>query len=461
MNKPIIDIDFNNTDFAVIGLGQTGCSIVNYLRYKGNKSITLFDTRVEIKIPQWANNYPIHLGDLTVEKLTNFSIILLSPGVSIYDPCLSVLNNNKTIIGDMQLFALEINQWLDTKVIAITGTNGKTTVSNLAYHVAINLGIKAWLGGNIGICVLDLLIQLKDDNTKPELIILEISSFQLETIQQFQFAAAVVLNVSEDHLDRYTSLLQYASIKAKIFAHSAVMILNNNDPLVSAMKNSNFAPNKADILYFGLEVGDYYLINNGTKTYLFGDNFKLDSAQLILNGTHNYLNSLAVGLLFKVLGYQFKKIASGLTTFKSIEHRMEQIKIHRGVIFIEDSKATNVGATIAGLTGINGGIHLILGGEAKGQDFNPLRNLVKQKCVSLCLIGRDRNLIKNYLNDLAISIIDCTSLAMAVKYCYTTAKAGEYVILSPACASLDMFDNYKHRALIFAQAVQYNIDQDS
>jgi UDP-N-acetylmuramoylalanine--D-glutamate ligase len=438
-------IDFSSAKFVVVGVGSTGLSIVNYLNFHQANILRVLDTRVN---PPALAGYSVIGGPLEFSLVKDCDIIVISPGVSIYEPVLQLaLRNNIQVIGDIELFAHAINNW-GSKVIGITGSNGKTTVTSLTGFLAESAGIKTLVAGNIGTPVLEAWLEINASGNYPELIVLELSSFQLETTSNLHLASATVLNISEDHLDRYRDLLEYAYAKANIFNNCQVQILNHDDPLVVAM-----ARNTCSHLWFGLHVGEYTLSeNSGNWELQHKGNTIIAASQLQLVGRHNYLNVLASLALLDGAGYSYQLFSHALAKFAGLEHRMQKVAEFNRILYIEDSKGTNVGAVIAGVSGIERPVHLILGGDGKGQDFAPLRALVIAKCKSVAIIGQDALLIQQVLAGID-GVAIYPTLEAAVAAAKVQAKPGDAVVLSPACASWDMFTNYKHRAQVFIDTV--------
>lgn len=449
-------VNFAKDKFAVIGLGDTGISIINYLKYQQAQIVRVFDTRDNPPHQELVDGLKLYTGKLQECLLDEIDVIVISPGISIYEPVLqNALHRGKQVIGDIELFAQAIVHW-DCKIIGITGSNGKTTVTSLTGFLASTYGINTLVAGNIGVPVLSSYLTIvKESLTIPELIVLELSSFQLESTYSLELDAATVLNISEDHLDRYRDLLEYAYVKANIFNHCKIQVLNIEDQFVRAMARS-----KEECLWFGANSNQFSLKReNGTLLLQCDAKTIIDSSELNLVGVHNYLNCLASIALLKGVGidvYQ-AKIQQGLRDFKGLEHRMQKVTTHNGIVYIEDSKGTNVGAVVAGVSGLDGMVNLILGGDGKGQDFSPLRELVENKCRSVAIIGQDKLLIEQVLKGLNLPIKCLVSLEDAVKFCMAHAKSGDYVVLSPACASWDMFNNYKHRAQVFIDCIYDNI----
>jgi UDP-N-acetylmuramoylalanine--D-glutamate ligase len=450
------NINFNTDKFAIIGLGDTGLSIVKYLQYKKANITKIFDTRDNPPNQNLiSDSVELYTGILNYADFSDIDILVISPGISIYDPVIvQAIHNNIYVIGDVELFAQEINNW-NTKVVAITGSNGKTTVTTLLGHILTSLGYDTMVAGNIGIPVLESYLQYTNNGITPQFIVLELSSFQLETIHQLNLEVATVLNISEDHLDRYNNLLHYAYIKSTIFNNARVQVLNHDDKLVMAM-NNKLKPN----IKFGLnKLADYYF-NLDNQNLYYQETQLLSATQIQLIGVHNYLNILSVFAILDGLKLDIydDKLTEAICKFSGVEHRMQKIAIRNNITFVEDSKGTNVGATIAGVSGLNAPVNLILGGDGKGQDFQELKPLVMNKCRSVAIIGQDKDKIFAVLKSIPnVEINVCNSLEDAVLFCYNNAIAGDYVVLSPACASWDMFDNYKHRAEVFIDIVKISI----
>lgn len=438
-------INLISDNFVVIGAGDTGRSIVAYLQYHKSSILRVLDTRDN---PPKFEGVEVVCGNLDYNNIKDADVVVISPGISIYEPVLQhAIHSGIKVIGDIEVFAQAIEQWT-SKIIGITGSNGKTTVTSLTGYLCEQLGFKTLIAGNIGTPVLDAWIKIEADKNYPDVIVLELSSFQLETIHSLNYDSSVVLNISEDHLDRYRDLLEYAYIKANIFNSSKYQILNADDVLVMSMARTHL-----DKSIFAQDAADFCLSKIDGKTYLqvFGKNVLLvDDLQLV--GKHNYMNVLASFALLHGAHLLNNKAYEIVVNFAGLEHRMQKIIEKHGVLYIEDSKGTNVGAVVAGVGGIERPINLILGGDGKGQDFSPLRQLVIEKCRSVAIIGQDANLIANTLSGID-NVIKFATLQEAVKFAISHAMSGDAVVLSPACASWDMFDNYKHRAQVFADSV--------
>ena len=431
----------------VVGLGKTGLSVVRYLRALG-EAVVVVDSRDLppglATLKQDYSDVECFTGEFKQSLFVNAHRIIVSPGVALSEPALiEARKKNIEIIGDIDLFAHEVS----APVIGITGSNGKTTVTTLLAMMAKQAGVNAVASGNIGTPVLDSL----DDNV--ELYVLELSSFQLETLQDLPMKAAVVLNISADHLDRYKDVAAYATSKQIIYRNADTLVLNKDDPLASlviasAEKKLYFTLNKPAKNEFGLCEAE-----NGDKYLCFGEQCLIAVDQLKIKGMHNLQNVLAALALGYISGLTLESMVSSLQEFKGLPHRTQFIAEINGVNWINDSKATNVGATIAALTGLPGKHVLIAGGVAKGADFSELRDVVAKHCRAVILFGQDAEQIKSVLtDDLVVQVVG--DMQSAVISAQSLARPGDNVLLSPACASFDMFDNFEHRGDVFVQLVR-------
>ena len=380
------------------------------------------------------------------EKLfVNADQIVISPGVPVSNlEVQSALSNNIDVIGDVELFAREVT----APVIAITGSNGKTTVTTLVGEMARKAGINVAIGGNIGIPVLDLLKQNAD------LYVLELSSFQLETLFSLKPVAATVLNISADHMDRYEDVSAYAKVKQHIYDKTGVAIVNRDDEYVKAMsgqagKATGFTLHEPGENDFGLRVidGDVWLCK--------GRHEIIAESDLKIAGRHNTSNALAALALGEAAGIPMIAMLEALREFSGLPHRTQWVAEQNNVTWINDSKGTNVGATVAAIEGLNveNKLLLIAGGLAKDADFSSLKSAVEEKVRCLILLGRDANLIEKDLDDVA-TVYHVATMDEAVNLAADLAESGDSVLLSPACASFDMFDGYEQRGEVFMQAVR-------
>jgi UDP-N-acetylmuramoylalanine--D-glutamate ligase len=358
-------------------------------------------------------------------------------------------------VGDIELFARGLGA--DARVIAITGTNGKTTVTSLTGAMARAAGSDCEVAGNIGPAVLDALMRREDSGRSPDLWVLELSSFQLETTISLAAAAATVLNISEDHLDRYRGVDEYAAAKARIFGGGGLQVLNRDDPRSLAMA----LPGRRTIT-FGLDAPgrdeDWGLLERDGGPWLAqGASALLAVRDMKLAGLHNAANALAALALCRGMGLPLAPLLKALREFKGLPHRVEPVGEAHGVRWYDDSKGTNVGSTVAALAGLaHGGakVVLIAGGEGKGQDFSPLKAAVARSARALVLIGRDAPLIEAAVEGAGVPVLRAGSMDQAVAAAGDAAHVGDAVLLSPACASFDMFRNYKHRGEVFRLAVE-------
>jgi len=419
----------------VLGLGDTGVSAARWAEKHGAR-VRVADTR---SAPPHQLAGDVRLGAFTPSLLAGIDLVCISPGLSLEDALIrEALGRSIPVLGDVELFAWENR----APVLAVTGTNGKTTVTALVGHLLKNAGVDTEVAGNISPPVLDAAMERK---TPPAVWVLELSSYQLETTWSLAPQAATVLNLSEDHLDRYSTVREYGAAKARIFEGDGVQVLNRDDDASLAMR----LPGRR-IVTFGLDtqadfgVRDGWLVEGGTGI--------LEVSALPIHGAHNVANALAACALARAFGVPREKLAAGLASFRGLPHRLELVRDWKGVRWYDDSKGTNVGATIAALQGLGRKAVLILGGEGKGQDFSALRPAVKTFASRVLLIGRDAPLIGTALA--ALPTERCTTLEAAVRRAAELAKPGEAVLLSPACASFDMFRDYKHRGEVFAAAVK-------
>jgi UDP-N-acetylmuramoylalanine--D-glutamate ligase len=374
--------------------------------------------------------------------LEGVDVVCISPGLPLAQPVIdAALERSIPVLGDVEIFA-----WHNkAPVVAVTGTNGKSTVTALAAHLLRSADLDAEAAGNISPPVLEAALRR---STPPAAWVLELSSYQLETTWSLNPRAAVMLNLSEDHLDRYAGVKEYGAAKARIFQGDGLQVLNRDDPASTAM-----ALPARTVTTFGLSeppTGRDFGVRQGFLVE--GEHPIIATQALPIHGAHNFANALAACALVRALGVPREKLAVGLESFRGLPHRLELITVRNAVHWYDDSKGTNVGATIAALRGLGKQAVLILGGDGKGQDFSPLRKPVAEFAVRTLLIGRDAPLIEAALHGLPTE--RCASLEQAVQAAARLARPGEAVLLSPACASFDMFRDYKHRGDVFAAAAR-------
>ena len=437
---------------VIVGLGRTGLSCARYLHERGWR-LAVTDTRPEP--PQLAAlreldaQVPVRLGGLDTQLLDDALCVVVSPGVSLEQPFFAeARRRGLEIVGDIELFARAV----DAPVAGITGTNGKSTVTTLLGRMAARAGMKVRVGGNLGEPALDLLAAAHRAREAVELYVLELSSFQLEATHSLDLAAAAVLNVSPDHLDRYASVAAYADAKARIFARCDTAVINLDDPLVVAMPRPG-----QRTLSFSLRAtigADYAVaIRDGSAWLTRRSEPLLPVSAMRIRGLHNAANALAALALGEALGLPLPAMLAELEAFPGLSHRTQWVAEVAGVTYIDDSKGTNVGATIAAVAGMEGPLVIIAGGDGKNQDFGPLAAAFRGKVRHTVLIGRDARLVGEALRGVCTTEY-CASLEEAVRAAAAGARAGDTVLLSPACASLDMFRDYTHRGAVFTQAVK-------
>ncbi len=429
----------------VLGLGQTGLACARFLAKQGERFAVADSRDMPPGIDELKRDFPeveCHCGKFDEALLLSAERLLLSPGVAPQHPAIAVaIAAGIEVLGDIELFA----RHADAPVVAITGSNGKSTVTSLVGEMAKAAGKQVRVGGNIGTPALDLL-----EEQAPDLYVLELSSFQLEVTRSLNAAAAVVLNISEDHLDRHGKVEHYAAIKQRVFNGDGVVVLNRDDAQVMAM-----APSGRKVVSFGLECAeDFGLLERDGETFLGkGSEVLLNVAEMKMPGRHNWSNALAALALGEAVGLEMKEMLQVLREFPGLPHRCQWIAEQNGVNYYEDSKGTNVGATLAALDGLPGEkVVLIAGGQAKGQDFAPLRQSVEQRARAVVLIGEDAKLIEKSLLR-AASLVMASDMNDAVLKARKLARPGDAVLLSPACASFDMFRNYIERGEAFIAAV--------
>ena len=441
-------MNWQNQKILVAGLGGTGVSMIAYLRQNGAE-VAAYDANLkperEAQLVQQFAGLKCYTGRLKDTLDQGFDMLALSPGISERTPEIAEFKaQGGKVLGDIEMFA-HIAKVRGDKVIAITGSNGKTTVTSLVGYLCEKCGLDTVVAGNIGTPVLEA--ELQRGGKKADVWVLELSSFQLENTESLHPDAAVVLNISEDHLDRYDDLLDYAHAKDKIFRGSGVQVLNADDTLCRAMKRSG-----REVKWFSLAgQADYWFDCESGRLKQSGDDL-LAAADVPLQGLHNAANVLAALALCESIGLPRAELLQHIQSFKGLPHRVEKVGEKNGITFIDDSKGTNVGATAAAIAGLQAPIVLIAGGQGKGQDFTPLRAALHNKARAVLLIGIDAPQIRRDLAGAGVELIDCATLPEAVQKAYQLAQSGDIVLLSPACASFDMFKGYAHRSEVFIEA---------
>jgi UDP-N-acetylmuramoylalanine--D-glutamate ligase len=431
-------MDYQDKNVIIIGLGVTGLSCVDYFLSK-NVIPRVLDTRQQPPALEHLDKRVIfHGGSLRLDWLLEADLIVVSPGIALSTPELKLAaEKGIEIIGDIELFCREINQLKDKKIVAITGSNGKTTVTTLVGEMAKATGQSVAVGGNIGEPVLTLL------SNDYDIYVLELSSFQLETTFSLRATVATILNITEDHMDRYPEgIKQYTQAKQRIYHHAQACIFNADDRLTQPKEGCCHC-----CVQFGVAQGDYRLNSNGQSLIIHGDTV-LDIKQMNLFGLHNYMNALVALAIADQLAITREISLTVLKQFKGLPHRFELVHEKHGIRWINDSKATNVGSTEAALRSIKcaGRIHLLLGGDGKQADFSPLKPYLLNNII-VYAFGRDRQLIAQLKPE---STTQFETMAQAMKQIVLNVQAGDIVLLSPACASLDQFKNYMERGKQFA-----------
>ncbi|MEH6564173.1 MAG: UDP-N-acetylmuramoyl-L-alanine--D-glutamate ligase [Halopseudomonas sp.] len=433
----------------IVGLGSSGLSVARYLAGRG-LSFAVADTRENPpgldKLKRFAPMTDLYLGELDAELLCRASELIVSPGVALSTPALqTAAKAGVAIVGDIELFAREAK----APIVAITGSNAKSTVTTLVGEMAAAAGVQVAVGGNLGTPALDLLDQ------QAELYVLELSSFQLETTDRLNAQVATVLNVSEDHMDRYSGLAAYHLAKHRIFRGAQQIVVNRDDALSRPL-----VADQLPCLTFGLSRPDFKgfgLLEQGGETWLaFQFEPLMPARELKMRGAHNQSNALAALALGQAAGLPMQPMLDTLRSFAGLPHRCQWVGEHAGVTYFDDSKATNVGAALAAINGLGsdtaGKLVLVAGGDGKGADFSPLSGPAAQYCRAVVLLGRDADKLAAALPT-ELETIRVDSLEAAVQAAADAAQQGDLVLLSPACASLDMFRNFEERGRLFAEAV--------
>ncbi|MFK0572872.1 UDP-N-acetylmuramoyl-L-alanine--D-glutamate ligase [Endozoicomonas sp.] len=440
---------------VIIGLGKTGLSCARYL-YSQGLPFKIIDTREnppgEEECRQKFPDVPLHTGGFNESWLMAADELVVSPGIALAEPVIAnAIENGATAIGDIELFCRAVNRESPQKpVVAITGSNGKSTVTTLVGEMVARAGLIPGVGGNIGTPVLEL---LGDDTI--DVYVLELSSFQLETTYSLRATAATVLNLSPDHMDRYPTLADYHQAKQGIYRGCATAVFNRDDPLTSPL-----LPVTAGAITFTSgfpDLGQMGLLSDDDGIWLSkGLEKQINTRQMKLRGRHNYLNALAALALGEAIGLDVEAMHDAIKDFPGLKHRCQWLGEYEGVAWFNDSKATNVGAAIAAIEGLGEGLEgrivLIAGGDGKGADFTDLKPAIDRYVSHLVLIGRDGPAIEQAVEGSA-EIHKASSLEDAVSLAAELAEKGDVVLLAPACASFDMFNSFEHRGDRFAELV--------
>ncbi|MFM2056908.1 MAG: hypothetical protein RLY71_1293 [Pseudomonadota bacterium] len=511
--------NLHTLSLLILGLGDSGLAMARWAARCGAARIVVADTRTAppgaAKLAAELPQATLRCGPLDTVLLDGVQLVLKSPGLSPLDahvaPLLAAATERAIAVqGELALFAaaladLRAERDYAPKVIAITGTNGKTTTTSMTAQLVERCGLGVGLAGNIGPTMLDTLAAALDTDALPDAWVLELSSFQLDGVRNFEPTSATVLNVTQDHLDWHGSMAAYAAAKARIFGRGATMVLNRDDPLVLAMAPAEpvavpagrgraaaaavTAEPARQIVTFGLDAprqpGDYGLVVENGMAWLVRAQADDDTPRrtrrgaatapaevtlqrlmpadaLRIRGRHNAANALAALALAGAAGLPLAPMLHGLREYAGEPHRVEYLSTVAGVDAYDDSKGTNVGATVAALTGLGADraparLAVILGGDGKGQDFAPLAEPLQRHARAVALIGRDAGAIEAAvgaaLDAAGIARAHFATLEEATRWAHAQARAGDALLLSPACASLDMFRNYAHRAEVFAATV--------
>ncbi|GKX47176.1 UDP-N-acetylmuramoyl-L-alanine--D-glutamate ligase [Pectobacterium carotovorum] len=434
-------VDYQGKKLVIIGLGLTGLSCVDFFLARGVVP-RVVDTRISPpgldKLPEQVER---HLGSLNEDWLMSADLIVASPGVALATPILcDAADAGIEIVGDIELFCREAQ----APIVAITGSNGKSTVTTLVGEMARAAGWQVGVGGNIGLPALQLLEQ------PAQLYVLELSSFQLETTSSLHAAAATILNVTEDHTNRYPfGLQQYRAAKLRIYEHADLCVVNADDALTMPVRGAD-----ARCRSFGVDVGDYHLNRQQGETWLRVDGERvLNTREIKLVGQHNYTNALAALALADAVKIPRSSALTALTSFTGLPHRFQMAFERNGVRWINDSKATNVGSTEAALSGlaVEGTLHLLLGGDGKSADFSPLVPYLQGEHIHVYCFGQDGQQLAALRPEIAEQT---ETMEQAMCIIAERVKPGDMVLLSPACASLDQFRSFEQRGDEFARLAE-------
>jgi UDP-N-acetylmuramoylalanine--D-glutamate ligase len=450
--------NYSGKKALVVGLGDTGASCVRWL-LEHDATVRATDTRDEPPHAQHLREafpeVPLSLGGFKTADFDWADLIVVSPGVALATPEIQhAIAAGKDVAGDVELFARAI-RGSKAKVIAITGSNGKSTVTSLVGHLCAAVGLDTVVAGNIGLPVLEALDNRETLNKDPDVWVLELSSFQLETTSSLHPDAATVLNISQDHMDRYAGLDDYAAAKARVFNGHGVQVLNRDDAMVMAMalpgrRQASFVIDPA-AREGAIPPGFGLTTRKGRLWLCEGEEALLPVDKLPIAGLHNAANALAALALCRAIDLPYDGLVPALKTFTGLPHRVQFVAEIDSRTFYDDSKGTNVGATVAALLGFTVPVVLIAGGDGKGQDFSPMKDAVKQ-ARAVVQIGRDGPLIAAAIGD-ACPVERAESMQEAVNLAFELSHPDDAIVLSPACASWDMFRNYAHRAEVFIAAV--------
>lgn len=464
----MVQLNVQQQKTVIVGLGLTGLSCARFL-HACQRDFLIMDSREQAPLlSEFKEQFPQQpclLGGLDEQVLCAADEIIVSPGVSLAEPAIaSAIAKGVAVKGDIDLFRDVISK----PVIAITGSNGKSTVTTLVGEMATACGLRVAVAGNIGLAVLDLLDERGEERDDVDLYVLELSSFQLERLGRLGAEVAVVLNLSADHMDRYENLQAYHQAKQRIFIGARQAVVNRGDhysAVSSALKHISYGLDQPQAGEYGL------LVIDGEKHLAFGARALLAVKELKIAGGHNIENALAALALGQTVGLPIDKALEALRNFTGLAHRCQFVGSHNGVDYFNDSKGTNVGATLAAIEGFNAygkgcntddsskNIVLIAGGEGKGADFSPLREAVNQYVKVVVLIGQAAKVLALVLSN-ASKVLFADSMMDAVHKAMAEAKPGDLVLLSPACASFDMFSSYEERGECFIESLKNIVGQE-
>ncbi|MGE5522612.1 MAG: UDP-N-acetylmuramoyl-L-alanine--D-glutamate ligase [Rhodospirillaceae bacterium] len=443
----------------VLGLGETGWSMTRWLAGQGAR-VRVADSRDSpphaVRVREQLPEVDVRTGPFDAQTFAAIDAIAISPGIDRREPLVAAaIEHGTPVVGDVELFAQSMTRRCAPQerpaILAITGSNGKSTVTAMAGDMCRAAGRRTVVAGNIGLPILDAWSEIEAGAPMPDVFVLELSSFQLESTQTLEPTAATMLNVSEDHMDRYDGMADYAAAKARIFAGNGLQVLNRDDRWSMGMR----LPGRACVT-FGLDAppsdGDWGVRDGDVLAH--GSERVIGVDELTVTGMHNAANALAALALTDAIRVPREAAARALRSFRGLPHRVEHVADVRGIAFYDDSKGTNVGSTVAALQGMRQPTVLIAGGDGKGQNFAPLAPAVAGRARAVVLIGRDAPLLRRAIADCGVPILEASDMDGAVDTAYRAARRGDVVLLSPACASYDMFRNYGHRAEVFVAAVR-------
>jgi UDP-N-acetylmuramoylalanine--D-glutamate ligase len=457
-------MELENKHVLVLGLGESGLAMARWLAHQGAR-VRVADSRqsppnvdaLQAAVP----SAELVAGPFAATAFAGIELIAISPGVPVETPLVqAAIERGVPVVSEIELFADGVRKLTpQAKIVAITGSNGKTTTTALTARLLTSAGVPAIACGNISPSALDALMTvidgeapypaLRESHVPPLVWVLELSSFQLETTHTLNADAATLLNVSEDHLDRYAGMAEYVAAKARIFQGDGAMVINRDDADSAAL-----AGPQRQVVSFGLgaapSANDFGLVDGWLMQ---GGDRLIELASLKLVGLHNAANAMAALALCASVGVPPRAVLPALTAFSGLAHRVEFVAEINGVSYYDDSKGTNVGATLAAVQGMGRKVALILGGEGKDQDFSPLKDALAEHARAVALIGRDAEIIAAAVAGCGVPLQRCADMEAAVRWCAAQALPGDAVLLSPACASFDMFRNYGHRAEVFIRAV--------